>query len=464
MDFDIIIQGGTIHTAERSFLGDIAIRDGVIAAVATPGELDRSAVHARRRIDAVGMDIIPGCIDAHVHLDLDCGEGLTTCDDFDSGTRAAACGCVTTVIDFAAAEPGQSLLDAHDAWRSKADGVAHVDYTWHMSITRREQLREIPRIIELGIPTFKAYMIYESRGLHSDDAQIYATLELMRKHDGMLLVHAENNRVLDLLIRRNHTPARMRKHGAQLHAVTRPNFIEAEAIARAITWSEATGGKLYIVHVSTAEGADLIRAARRRGAPVLAETCAHFLSLTDDRLSRKDGHLCATCPQLKKKCDVDRLWQALADDDLSVVSTDTCSFTRKQKNTWDGDFTKIPMGMPGLDTLIPLLYTKGVGAGRISINRLVALCSTNPARIMGMGDRKGCIAPGYDADIAIIDPKRSVAVDHKTLQSRCDWSPYQGMKLGGFAHTTLLRGQVIVKNHRFVGRTPQGRFVPRTAP
>jgi dihydropyrimidinase len=291
---------------------------------------------------------------------------------------------------------------------------------------------------------------------------LFATLEQVRRSDAMLLLHAESSRVLDLLIARHHTPAKMKKHGARLHAMTRPNFVEAEAIERAIHWCAATGGPLYIVHMSTGEGADLVRAAQDREVPVLAETCAQYLVLDDSVFAGRDGHLFACCPQVKKPRDAERLWQALElGREVSVVSTDTCSFTREQKAMWGGDWTKIPMGLPGLDTLVPLLYTEGVRGGRISMNRLVELCSTNPAVIMGLGGRKGQVSPGYDADLVVIDPKRTVTVDWKKLESRCDWSPYQGRKLGGFAHTTLVRGTPVVEGHRVVGKNGHGRFVQR---
>ncbi|MDX2148631.1 MAG: amidohydrolase family protein [Planctomycetota bacterium] len=464
---DTIISGGTVHTAGASFVGDIAIQGETIVSVGAPGSFARSATPGTRTIDARGMDVIPGCIDVHVHLALPfCG--TVSCDDFDSGSRAAACGCVTSLIDFAIPGPGQSLADAHNDWMSKAAGRSFVDFSWHMATTKREHLHEIPACIERGLPTFKQFMIYESEGWNADDAMMFEALELCRAHRGMMLVHAESPRVLDLLIRRFHTPELMRTFGAKLHPITRPNFIEAEAIERCIHWSAVTGGRLYVVHMSTGEGADLIAAAHARGVPVLAETCAQYLCLDDRVFDGPEGHLFACCPQVKKQSDIDRLWQGVQRGEVCIVSTDTCSFTREQKGMWRqgdgpnsfGDWTKIPMGLPGLDTLVPLVYSLGVRQGRISINRLVDLCATTPARVMGL-NRKGNIAPGFDADLAIIDPARTEEVDWRNLQSRCDWSPYQGMRLGGFAHTTLARGRVLVSNHRFVADAPHGRLVER---
>ena len=462
MPYDTIIRNGTIHSATHSHTGDIGINGELITTVASGGDLKATA--KTKVIDATGMDVIPGCLDVHVHLALPfCG--TVSCDDFDSGSKAAACGCITTVIDFAIPGADQSLEDANETWHQKSDGISLIDYTWHMAITNKRHIREIPKLVDMGLPTFKEFMIYESEGWNSDDAMLFATLEQVRKHDAMLLLHAESSRVLDLLIERNHTPAKMKKYGARLHAMTRPNFVEAEAIERAIHWCGVTGGTLYVVHMSTGEGADLIEAAQAEGIPVWAETCVQYLTLDDSVFAKKDGHLYACCPQVKKPADIERLWEAIeVGREVSVVSTDTCSFTRKQKAMWEGDWTKIPMGMPGLDTMVPLMYTHGFLGGRISINRLVELCSTNPAQIMGLGHRKGRIAPGYDADVAIIDPKRSVKVDHRKLQSRCDWSPFQGETLSGFAHTTLVRGTPVVEKHKVVGKKGHGQFVERESP
>lgn len=476
MDFDTLIIGGTVHTASRSLVADIGIRSGRIAAVGQPGTLGSQA---RERIDATGMEVIPGCLDVHVHLALPfCG--TVSCDDFESGSRAAASGCVTTVMDFAIPERGQTLAQADAAWRRKAESRSMVDYAWHMAITDRVHLGEIPAMIRRGLPTFKEFMIYESEGWSADDGMMFVALEACRDYGGMLMLHAESPRVLDLLISRVHTPEDMRRLGASLHRITRPNFVEAEAIERAIHWSDVTRGPLYIVHMSTREGADLVRAAQARGVPVLAETCVQYLTLDDSVLDRPDGHLFACCPQVKKQADIHRLWQALQHgSEISVVSTDTCSFTREQKGMWwvgdretgYGDWTKIPMGLPGLDTMVPLMYTLGVRSGMISMNRLVELCSAAPARIMGLSGRKGDISPGYDADIAIIDPEHRRRVTPRseggaggkevTLQSRCDWSPYAGMELLGFAHTTLVRGNVVVRDHQVVGAPGTGRFLER---
>lgn len=465
MKLDTIIAGGKLVTSDGEFEADIGIRGEKIAAIGT--NLAPSGRNAGRSgpevIDAGGHYVIPGGIDVHVHLALPfCG--TTSADDYDSGTRAAACGGVTTVIDFAIPYGEETLQQAIDNWHAKAEGKACVDYTFHVAITKwRRHAGEIRKVFRQGYPTFKQFMIYEREGWQSDDAAIFGALETLRDLGGLLLVHAESSRVLDYLIERHHTPAEMKKHGAWLHAVTRPNFVEAEAIERVIHWTRVTGGRAFIVHMSTAEGADLILRAQAEGVNILAETCAQYLVLDDSVFRGKDGHLYATCPQLKKRSDQERLWAGLRRGEVCNVSTDTCTFTRKQKAMWKGDWTKIPMGMPGLETLLPIVYTHGVQAGRLTLAQFVDRCCTNPARIMGLFPRKGTLAVGSDADIVIIHPTATRQVDWAKMQTNCDWSPFQGWKLAGFARDTFCRGRRIVANYKFVGKNGWGQFLRREA-
>jgi dihydropyrimidinase len=458
MNFDKVIKGGSVVTPAGTFVGDIGISGEKIAALGT--SLDAAGAQV---IDARGHHVIPGVLDVHVHLELPfCG--TVSADDYRTGTRAGARGGVTTVIDFAIPYAGESLGEAADNWLKKAEGKSLVDYTFHICITRwNEHKDQIKEMVDRGFTTFKEFMIYESEGWQSDDRAMFGTLEKMKEYGTMLLVHAESARVLDELIARHHTPEMMNKYGARLHRMTRPNFIEAEAIQRAVQWCEATGGQLYIVHMSTGEGADIIRAAQARGVPVLAETCVQYLVLDDSVFDREDGHLFACCPQLKKPADVDRLWAGLRRGEVSVISTDTCTFTREQKAMWNGDWTKIPMGMPGLETLLPLTYTLGVLEGRLTIEEMCAKLSTNPARIMGLYPRKGAIQIGADADLAIIHPSHRETVNPSRMETNADWSPYEGWELAGFARTTLSRGEVIVDNYAVVGREGHGQWLPRSS-
>jgi dihydropyrimidinase len=458
MAYDTIIANGTVISADGQEQADVAIQGEKIATLGKG--LARSA-NGAAVIDATGKYVIPGALDVHVHLELPfCG--TVSSDDWNTGTKAAARGGVTTVIDFAIPYGQQSLEDAYHTWMSKAKPKACVDYCFHMAITNWDRHGpEMEKMVRMGCPTFKEFMIYAAEGWQSDDRAIFNALEQCKKLDGMLLIHAESARVLDELIARYHTPELMRQYGAQLHAMTRPNFIEYEAIQRAITWSEVTGGRLYIVHMSTGEGADIVKAAQARGVDVYAETCVQYLVLDDSLFAQPDGHLYACCPQIKKKKDQDRLWRGLNTGEVCVISTDTCTFTREQKAMWKGDWTKIPMGLPGLETLLPLVYTEGVLEDRLPLTRFVLKCCTNPAKIMGLYPRKGVLASGSDADLVILDPKKKITVDHKQMAGGADWSPYQGWSLAGFAETTFCRGKKIVDSYQFIGQNGWGQWLPR---
>jgi dihydropyrimidinase len=458
MKFDTIVRGGNVVRPTDTTVTDIGIVGEKIAAI----DFGLVADADTRVIDTTDHHVIPGVLDVHVHLELPfCG--TVSSDDYRTGTRAAARGGVTTLIDFAIPYAGDSLAMAADNWMKKAEGKALIDYTFHICITRwNEHKDQIKGMVDRGFTTFKEFMIYESEGWQSDDRALFGTLEKMKEYGTMLLVHAESARVLDELIARHHTPELMKKYGAQLHAMTRPNFIEAEAIQRVVMWSEVTGGQLYIVHMSTAEGTEIVKAAQARGVPVIAETCAQYLVLNDDVFANKDGHLFACCPQLKKPADSARLWEGLKDGEVSVISTDTCTFTREQKAMWAGDWTKIPMGMPGLETLLPVAYTHGVLDKRLSLEEMCQKLSTNPAKIMGLYPRKGAIEIGSDADLAIIHPTATRKVSCDTMETNADWSPYDGWDLAGFARTTLSRGEVIVDDYAVVGREGRGQWLSRT--
>ncbi|MFH1724544.1 MAG: dihydropyrimidinase [Elusimicrobiota bacterium] len=459
MAFDLIVANGTVVTAQETFKADIGVKGERIAAL---GEsLDREGA---RVIDAKGKTVIPGGIDVHVHLQLPfCG--TVSSDDFETGTRAAACGGVTTVIDFAMQGDHDNLMAGVEARMGEAEGKVCVDYSLHSGITGFKRLkdprRELKRLMDFGVPSHKVFMIYEKEGWQSDDGDFFQALEYAKDIGATICVHAESEKVMSMLIRR-YLPSK-RKHGAWAHVLSRPNFIETEAVQRALKWSEVTGGHLYVVHLSTGEGAQLFKDAHSRGVNAHTETCAQYL-LLDDKVfkDKKRGHLYATCPQIKKKADSERLWKGLADGEISIVSTDTCTFTTKQKAMWKGDFTKIPFGMPGTETLLPAVYTHGCKAGRFSLNHFVSLISTNPAKLMGMYPKKGTIAPGSDADLAVIDPKARRTIDYKKLSTNCDWSPYQGRTLWGFPEYTVSRGEVIVEKGGFTGRPGRGKFVKRS--
>jgi dihydropyrimidinase len=455
-NLDLIIKGGNIVTAAETYVADIGVQGEKIVAIAK----NLQAGSGTRIIEAAGKYVFPGAIDVHVHFQLPFS-GTVSADDFENGTKAAACGGVTTVIDFAIQKKGRPIMEAVEARRREADPKVCIDYGLHAAITdwNPQTQAEIKRVIDYGIPTFKMFMIYRSEGWMADDAMLFSALEETAKYGGQIGVHAESAIVLDLLIERYAKD--MATLGAYAHTLSRPCFIEEEAIVRAIKWAEATKGQLYIVHMSTGEGADAVRSGKQRGVRVYAETCPQYLLLNDEVFKRPDGHLYATCPQVKKPHDNDRLWQGLAKGDVQVVATDTCTFTTQQKAAWNGDFRKIPFGLPGVETMVPLMYTEGVGKNRFSVNHLVALVSTNPAKLFGLYPRKGTLAGGSDADLVIFDPKKPVTLRASELQTHCDWSPYEGWKLTGHPVITIARGAIVAENGRPVGDGGRGRFLQR---
>ncbi|MFH1733963.1 MAG: dihydropyrimidinase, partial [bacterium] len=402
MNFDTIIKGGTVVTASDTFQADIGILGETIACIGINLKSDAPC----QEIDASGKIVIPGGIDVHVHLQLPfCG--TVSSDDFLTGTKAAARGGVTTVIDFAIQDAEKGLMAGIEARMQEADPKVCVDYALHSIITNWNEAikREMTEVIKFGIPTFKMFMIYEKEGWQSDDAALFSALEATAKNGARICVHAESEKVMSHLIAK-YLPEK-EKHGAYAHVLSRPNYIEAEAVQRVIKWAEVTGGRLYIVHLSTGEAAHLVWEAQQMGIDVQAETCPQYLLLDDEVFKDPDrGHLFATCPQIKKQEDSERLWEALTAGELTIVATDTCTFDTKQKAMWDGDFTKIPFGMPGVETLLPSVYTAGVLEERFSLNHFVSLISANPAKLMGLYPQKGALAVGSDADVVIIDPQK----------------------------------------------------------
>jgi len=452
---DVIIRNGTVVTAVDTYRADVGIKGGKIVSIAK----HIPPVDGAQEVDAEGKYVMPGGIDVHVHLELPfCG--TVSKDDFANGTKAGACGGLTTLIDFGIQQKGHTVMEAIEARRALADGRVAIDYSLHGGITDWDIAeKEMEAVVEYGVPTFKMFMVYRNEGWMADDGALLQALEATARNGARILTHSENDDAIQMLLKRHGPQAR--ELGAYGHAITRPNFTEAEAISRVIRWAEVTGGRLYIVHMSTGEGADEVKAARDRGVDVYAETCPQYLLLNDELFKGENGHLYATCPQLRKTADMARLWQGVLEGSVQIIGTDTCTFDSQQKAMWEGDFRKIPYGMPGVETMLPLMYSYGVGGNLISLNRFVQLCSTHPAKLFGLYPDKGTIAIGTDADIVVWDPDREVTLSWKTMQTNCDWSPFEGYKLKGYPAVTLCRGRIVAKNGEFVGEEGYGRFVPR---
>ena len=451
---NLLIKNGNIVNSEKIEKADILIENEKIKEIGEDLTFKEGEI-----IDAEGNYIFPGVIDSHVHFQLPV-KGTITADDFYTGTKAAACGGVTTIIDFAHPEKkGESLLKAVEKRISEAEGNVYVDYSLHTAIISSDNniLGEIPELIDKGITSFKLYTTYREEGIMVDDADLFFIMKKLTEFGGLPVVHAENNFLLEKLRAKYLSSGKTR---AIYHARSRPNFAEDEAIRRAIYFADITNCPLFIFHLSTKEGLSSLTSARKKGKNVWAETCPHYLLLNENRLKGKDGNRFIMSPPLRTNEDKNALWHGLKRGDISVISTDHCSFNLQQKLA--SDFSKVPSGLPGVETLLPLIYTHGVLKKRITINNLVEVLCENPAKIYGLYPKKGTISVGSDADIVIFDPEMKVTLDYKDLHMNVDWSPYQGWKLTGFPIYTILRGNIIYKEGKFLGEEKLGKFIHRT--
>ncbi len=457
MKFDTIIQNGTIVTATDTYKSDLGIADGKISAIAA----SLSAENAGKRIDAAGKLVLPGGIDVHTHLDMPFG-GTTSADDFETGTRAAAFGGTTTLIDFAIQYKGQTLRQAFHTWMAKAEAKAVSDYAFHCIITDLgdAQLEEMGALVREGVPSFKLFMAYPGVFM-LDDGAIFKAMSAAAKHSALICMHAENGGAIDVIVKRALAAG---KRAPKYHALTRPTTAEAEATGRAIALAEMAGAPVYIVHLSCNEALEKVREARDRGLPVYAETCPQYLYLSLENFDAPgfEGAKYVFTPPLREKWHQEKLWQGLAKDTLQVVSTDHCPFCYKeQKELGKDDFTKIPNGGPGIENRMSLIYSGGVNGGRFSANRFVQLVSTAPAKLFGLYPRKGTIAVGSDADIVVFDPDEEQVISAQTHHMRVDYSMFEGIRVKGVPKLVLSRGRVLVENGKFEGRAGAGQFLRR---
>ncbi len=454
-----LIRNGTVVTARETKAADVLIEDARIKEVRS----GISAETAKKIIDATGMYVIPGGIDAHTHLDMPFG-GTTSADDFLTGTRAAAFGGTTSIVDFAIQGRGTRMRDALDTWWKKAEGRAVIDYGLHMIVTDlgASGLEDMDEMVNEGVASFKLFMAYPNV-LMVDDATIFKALSRTARNGALICMHAENGSVIDVIVAKALAEG---KTAPIYHALTRPTLAEAEAVHRAIAMAEMAGVPVYIVHLSSEDALNQVREARDRGVPAFAETCPQYLLLSIEELERPnfEGAKYVFTPPLRTKENQPKLWDGLKDDHLQVVSTDHCPFCfEDQKILGKDDFTKIPNGGPGIENRLQLIYHHGVNAGKISLNRFVEITSTTPARIFGMYPQKGEIAAGSDADIVIWDPKAPYTISSKTHHMRVDYSMFEGYQVQGNARTVISRGEVIVDGGEFLGKAGRGNYLRRQA-
>jgi dihydropyrimidinase len=454
-DYDLLIQNGNVAVPGDVRRVDVGVRDGKIIALAPelPGT-------ARRTIDATRHLVFPGFIDAHTHMGIPIKD-TRSADDFRSGSIAAAFGGVTTILDFTVQAPSQSPRAALEERIALAQGNSHVDFGIHVNITDRplEHLDDIPALIAEGFNSFKLFSTYREAGMMSSWPEVHAVMATVAAHGGVVLLHAESNEMIE------RETARYVNSGmttAICHARSRPAEAEAEAIREAGIIARDLGARLYIVHLSSRAGLEAGLAARAQGAQIYLETCPQYLVLDESRYEAENGHYYITTPALRTRADGEALWEALAAGEIDVVGTDHCPFTREQKESAGGVFYLTPNGMPGVETLFPLLYTYGVAAGRINVARLVRVLAENPARIFGIDDCKGALAVGHDADIVVWNPEAETTIEAPRLHGNADWSPYEDMRIAGRLAYTILRGQVLVEGERFAGEEVYGELLRAT--
>ncbi|HEY9624684.1 MAG TPA: dihydropyrimidinase [Crinalium sp.] len=463
---EVLIKGGRIVTAVDDYVADILIRDERIEAIARDIPAESIETH-----DASGLIVIPGGVDVHTHMEFDLGNAQT-CDTYETGTRSAAFGGTTTIIDFALQRKGETPKKALDQRLALAEPQACVDFGFHVILTdiTPETLTELPDLINRdGVSSFKMFMAYPGV-LMVDDAGIFRSMRTVGAHGGMINLHAENGGVIEVLIEEalaqgNTSP--------KYHALTRPQIMEAEASHRAIRLAELAEIPVYLVHLSAEEALDAVVEARDRGIPAFAETCPHYLFLTIEEYDRPEfeaAKYVMTPPLRTHKCQ-HALWRGLRFDDLQIVSTDHCPFCfneqpygiQRSKQLGRDNFAQIPNGAPGVELRIPLLFDGGVSAGRITLNRFVQLTSTAPAKMFGLFPQKGTIAVGSDADLVLFNPNKPHILSASTHHSNVDYSLYEGRQVTGKVEKVFLRGNLIVDGDRWLGETGSGRYLKRSA-
>ncbi len=466
----ILITGGTVVTATETMEADVLVEGERVVALFGRDSETAFGLTADRVIDATGKYVMPGGVDVHTHMQLPFG-GTYASDDFESGSRAAAWGGTTTIVDFAVQTIGESMMDGYESWMALAENNCAIDYGFHMIVSdvNDQTLKEMDILMGEGVTSFKLFMAYPGV-LYSDDGQIFRAMQKAAENGSTIMMHAENGIVIDVL--REQALARGETDPIY-HSITRPPITEAEATHRAIAYAELAGCPLYVVHMSAQEALTEISVARDRGSNIFAETCPQYLFLGWKNLGEPgfEGakYVCSTPVRSEEQGHQEALWRGLATNDLQVVSTDHCPFCMNdhptlgtQKQLGVGDFTKIPNGLPGVEERMALLYHGAVGEGRLSLNRFVEVCATTPAKMFGMYPKKGTIAVGSDADIVIFDPSARTTMSVDINHMDVDYSAYEGKEIEGAIDLVMARGTVLISDDTYHGAKGDGRYLKRT--
>src|SRR5689334_19996830 len=453
----VLIKGGRIVTAADDYVADVYVEDETVTLI---GEsLDNAA---DKVVDATGRYVLPGLVDPHTHLDMPFG-GTVTIDDFESGQASAAFGGTTTHVDFAIQPQGASFAETLELWHAKREGKALIDNGFHIAVTDLREggtLDELAELPDQGITSYKLFMAYKG-ALMVDDETLFRTMEVAAASGALVMVHAENGDAIDVLVKQALAAGNT---GPQWHALTRPPETEGEATNRAIQLARVAGSPLYVVHVTCREAVEPIRRARELGWDVWGESCTQYFFRSIDDLAQPDfeGAKYVYSPPARDAANHDVLWDAVRTDALSAISTDHCAFLWDgQKTLGKDDFTKIPNGGPGLEDRLKMIHHFGVREGRISLNRMVDLLATQPAKLFGLYPRKGTVAVGADADLVVFDPERRETISAATHHSKCDYNLYEGTEVVGAPEHVLLRGNILVEDGELVATSGTGRFVRR---
>ncbi|CAK7036276.1 MAG: D-hydantoinase [Peptostreptococcus russellii] len=456
--YDLLIKNGKIVTSGDCYIADIGIKNGKIKDISDEIALDK----AKKVFDASGKVVMPGGIDVHTHLDMPFG-GTYSSDNFETGTKAAAIGGTTSIIDYAVQPKDKTLNETIDIWNEKAKGKAVIDYGFHLAVTKLNDTtrEELPKLLKNGFPSFKVFMVYD--GMRLRDGELMEILKIAKDNDGLVCVHAENYdsinyRIEGLLAEGKTEPI--------YHAVSRPQKCEAEATNRAVKLAEMLDAPIYIVHVSNGEASDIITNSRKQGFKTMGETCPQYLLLSIDNYREEgfNGAKYVMSPPLRESFNQELLWDDLRLGDLQSIATDHCPFFMDQKRMGENDFTKIPNGAPGIEARMALIHHFGVNGGHISMERFVELTSSNPAKIFGMYPQKGTIAVNSDADIVIFDTDKEVTISIDNLHEEVDYTPYEGFKVKGYPIATFSRGELIAEDGEYVGDEGRGLLLKRGKP
>ncbi|MDR0874627.1 MAG: dihydropyrimidinase [Clostridiales Family XIII bacterium] len=446
---DTLFKNGKIVTDSGIFKADVAVTGEKITAIAAGIKPDPETTV----IDCRSKLILPGAIDAHTHLAMPFG-GTISSDDYETGTRSAACGGTTTVFDFILQDFDETFPDAIKRRDALAAPQAVVDYSFHLAVkdVHDKLLYTMEDAVKMGVPSFKVFMVYD---FGVTDGVFYQVLEHSKSIGALIGVHAENNELVNYLSAKY---AAEKKLSPWYHYMSRPEFVEGEADERAIGWAKATGASLYIVHLADAQGMRAVTKARDEGYPIFAETCPQYLNFTSDVYKRPDGRNFVCSPPMKGKASQKALWDGIARGDIATVATDHCPFLQKEKDWGKKDFRKIPNGCAGIENMYPYMLSEA-NKGHISYSKAVELCSTNVAKIFGIAHKKGAVEVGRDADIVIYDPQKRVTIRNKDMHGATDHTIWEGEYLRGYPVQTWSRGKLVCKDGKFLGEKGAGRFV-----